>query len=67
MITVGGKAALFELALALFEAGQEVVLPSPCWVSFPEQIRFAGAAPVDGAHLRSTTASASTPGRCSTR
>jgi len=46
VITVGGKAALFELALALFEGGQEVVLPSPCWVSFPEQIRFAGASPV---------------------
>ena len=43
VITVGGKAALFQLALALFEAGQEVVLPSPCWVSFPEQIHFAGA------------------------
>jgi aspartate aminotransferase len=46
VITVGGKAALFELALALFEEGQEVVLPTPCWVSFPEQIRFAGATPV---------------------
>ncbi len=46
VITVGGKAALFEQALALFEPGDEVVLPSPCWVSFPEQIRFAGASPV---------------------
>lgn len=46
MITVGGKAALFEVALALFEHGQEVVIPSPCWVSLPEQVRFAGAAPV---------------------
>ena len=46
VVTVGGKAALFELALALFEEGQEVVLPSPSWVSFDEQIRFAGACPV---------------------
>jgi aspartate aminotransferase len=46
VITVGGKAALFELALAVFEPGQEVVLSSPCWVSLPEQIRFAGAVPV---------------------
>src|SRR4051794_19453914 len=46
VITVGGKAALFELALAVFDEGQEVVLPSPCWVTFPEQIRFAGARPV---------------------
>jgi aspartate aminotransferase len=46
VITVGGKAALFELALALYEAGQEVIIPSPCWVSFPDQVRFAGATPV---------------------
>jgi aspartate aminotransferase len=45
-VTVGAKGALFELALALFEAGDEVVLPAPYWVSFPEQIRFAGARPV---------------------
>ncbi len=42
-VTVGGKAALFELALALFGSGDEVILPSPYWVSFPEQIRFCGA------------------------
>ena len=46
VITVGGKTALFELALAVFDFGQEVVLPSPYWVTFPEQIRFAGAHPV---------------------
>ncbi len=47
VITVGGKAALFELALAVLEEGQEVVIPSPAWVSLPEQIRFAGARPVE--------------------
>ena len=46
IVTVGGKAALFELSLALYEPGSQVVLPSPCWVSFPEQVRFAGAEPV---------------------
>jgi len=46
LITVGGKAALFETALAIFDRGQEVVVPSPCWVTFPAQIRFAGAEPV---------------------
>ncbi|HVS02908.1 MAG TPA: pyridoxal phosphate-dependent aminotransferase [Thermoanaerobaculia bacterium] len=46
MVTVGGKAALFELALALFEEGDEVVVPSPWWVSFPEQILLSGALPV---------------------
>jgi aspartate aminotransferase len=42
---VGGKAALFEVALALFEHGHEVGDPAPCWVSLPEQVRFAGAVP----------------------
>ncbi len=46
VVTVGAKAALFQLALALFDQGQEVVLPAPSWVSFDEQIRFAGACPV---------------------
>ncbi len=46
VVTVGAKAALFQLALALFETGQEVILPAPSWVSFDEQIRFAGALPV---------------------
>jgi aspartate aminotransferase len=46
VVTVGGKAALFQLALALFEPGDEVVLPSPSWSTFGEQIRFAGARPV---------------------
>jgi aspartate aminotransferase len=46
VVTVGAKAALFLLALALFEEGHEVVLSSPAWVSFEEQIRFAGARPV---------------------
>jgi len=43
MVTVGGKGALFELALALFDHGDDVVIPSPYWVSFPEHIRFCGA------------------------
>ena len=53
MISVGGKGALFELALALLDDGDEVVLHTPAWVSFAEQARFAGAAvvevPTDGA------------------
>jgi aspartate aminotransferase len=46
VVTVGAKAALFELALAVFGRGDEVVVPSPYWVSTPEQIRFCGATPV---------------------
>ena len=43
VVTVGAKAALFELALALFEPGHEVVLPTPAWVSFPPQVELTGA------------------------
>lgn len=46
IITSGSKAALFNLALALYEPGDEVLIPTPCWVSYPEQVRFAGATPV---------------------
>lgn len=46
VVGVGGKAVLFEAMLALVEAGDEVILPSPYWVTFPEQIRFAGGTPV---------------------
>lgn len=46
VITVGGKAALFELAMALVEPGVEVVIPSPCWVSLPAQVELAGGTPV---------------------
>ena len=46
LITVGAKAALFEVAMAVLEPGREFVVHNPCWVSFPEQARFAGAEPV---------------------
>lgn len=46
VVTVGAKGALFNLALALFEPGDEVVIPTPCWVSYPEQVRLCGAEPV---------------------
>jgi len=46
VVTVGAKHALFELALALYGPGDEVIIPAPFWVSYPEQIRLAGATPV---------------------
>jgi aspartate aminotransferase len=45
-VSVGAKHALFNLAVALFEAGDEVIIPGPCWVSYPEQVRLFGATPV---------------------
>ena len=46
LVTVGAKAALFELFQVLVDEDDEVVHPSPAWVSFAEQIRFAGGRPV---------------------
>ena len=46
IVGVGAKSPLFGLSLALLDPGDEVILPSPCWVSFPEQVRFAGGVPV---------------------
>jgi len=42
----GGKQELFNLTLALVEDGDEVIIPRPYWVSFPDQVQFAGGKPV---------------------
>lgn len=42
IITVGGKEALFLAFLAMLNEGDEVILPAPYWVSFPEQVSLAG-------------------------
>ena len=46
IVTVGAKHALFNLAIALYEPGDEVIIPAPYWVSYPEQVRMMGATPV---------------------
>lgn len=46
MITVGGKQAIYEAVMALIGDGDEVIVPSPYWVSYLEQIRLAGGRPV---------------------
>jgi len=47
VVTVGAKAALFELATALFGEEDEVILPSPYWVTLPAQINLADATVID--------------------
>ncbi|HEY6138779.1 MAG TPA: pyridoxal phosphate-dependent aminotransferase [Thermoanaerobaculia bacterium] len=42
----GGKQELFNIVLALVDDGDEVIIPSPYWVSFPDQVSFAGGRPV---------------------
>ncbi|MYL83765.1 aminotransferase class I/II-fold pyridoxal phosphate-dependent enzyme [Desulfovibrio aerotolerans] len=44
--TNGGKQALYNLFLAVLNPGDEVLVPSPYWVSYPDMIRLAGAEPV---------------------
>ena len=44
--TAGAKQALFSAASAVFQEGDEVIIPAPYWVTFPEQIRLTGATPV---------------------
>jgi aspartate aminotransferase len=45
-VAIGAKHALFNIALALYEKGDEVVIPAPYWVSYPEQVKICGATPV---------------------
>ncbi len=42
----GGKQELFNIMLALVGEGDEVIIPAPYWVSFPDQVSFAGGTPV---------------------
>ena len=46
VVSVGAKHSLFNLALALYEEGDEVIIPAPYWVSYPEQVRMLGGTPV---------------------
>ncbi|AKM11254.1 pyridoxal phosphate-dependent aminotransferase [Croceicoccus naphthovorans] len=41
-ISAGGKQAIFHALLATINPGDEVVIPAPWWVSYPEIVRFAG-------------------------
>ena len=46
LVTVGGKQALFNTALALINPGDEVVTHAPCWPTIPEQVKLMGGVPV---------------------
>ena len=47
LVANGGKHALFNVFVSLLDPGDEVLLPAPYWVTYPEQIRFAGATVVE--------------------
>ncbi len=46
VVSCGAKHTLYNLAQALFEEGDEVIIPSPYWVSYPDIVVLAGASPV---------------------
>lgn len=47
IVSAGGKQAIFHALLATLDPTDEVLIPSPWWVSYPEIVRFTGAAVVD--------------------
>jgi len=46
VITNGGKHALYNVFMSLIDPGDEVIIPAPYWVSYPEQVGLAGGRPV---------------------
>lgn len=46
LVSVGGKQSFFNLAQAYLNPGDEVIIPSPYWVSYPDMVLLAGAKPV---------------------
>jgi aspartate aminotransferase len=47
LITNGGKQAVYEAFAALLDPGDEVIVPTPYWTTYPESIKLAGGVPVD--------------------
>jgi aspartate aminotransferase len=45
-VNVGGKHTLFNAIVATVDAGDEVIVPAPYWVSYPDVVQFAGGTPV---------------------
>jgi aspartate aminotransferase len=45
-VNAGGKHTLFNALVATVDAGDEVIIPAPYWVSYPDIVEFAGGAPV---------------------
>ena len=46
VVSCGAKHSLYNLAQALFETGDEVIIPAPYWVSYPDIVVLAGGTPV---------------------
>ncbi len=46
IVTNGGKHSLYNLMMALIEPEDEVIIPAPYWLSYPEMVKLAGGVPV---------------------
>ena len=46
IVSTGGKQVLFNALLATIDPGDEVVIPAPYWVSYPDMVRLCGGTPV---------------------
>ena len=46
IVSNGAKQSLFTIFQAIIDPGDEVLIPTPCWVSYPEMVRMAGGVPV---------------------
>lgn len=46
IVSGGAKQSLFTIFQTILDDGDEVIIPTPCWVSYPEMVRMAGGVPV---------------------
>jgi len=46
LVSVGGKQSFYNLAMALLDSGDEVIIPAPYWVSYPDMVLLADGKPV---------------------
>ena len=46
IVCTGAKHVLYNFFMAMLDEGDEVIIPSPCYVSYPDQVRLAGGRPV---------------------
>jgi aspartate aminotransferase len=46
IVSCGGKHSCYNVMMAVCEAGDEVIIPAPYWLSYPEMVKLAGATPV---------------------
>lgn len=47
LVSAGSKAVIFMIMMAMLGKGDEVLVPEPAWLSYPEHIRLAGGVPVN--------------------